>query len=313
MIRKNSILKRLTSCPETCRLDDDFFVIDITADDFPEIPVINHMYQCSVCISGVCKSRVNLKTVVSPPGSVGFTLPGQVVEIISVSEDYKATLISLSPEFISSMGFPYNLNISNVLTSNPVVLPSKEENEAIRLFCGMARRILARQRPHIHEILRNLTSAMIYSMADSIVAKIPPVLSREENLAQQYINNVSQNYHRRRKVIDYASEMNITPGYLSSVVKNVTGKSAAEWIEEYVLMEARALLASTDMTIQQICYQLNFPTQSFFGKYFKTHTGVSPKAYRMRYFVSRSVGNEYEKFFAEDLENRDICVNFVSD
>lgn len=107
--------------------------------------------------------------------------------------------------------------------------------------------------------------------------------------------------------------MNITPGYLSSVVKNVTGKSAAEWIEEYVLMEAKALLASTDMTIQQICYQLNFPTQSFFGKYFKTHTGVSPKAYRMRYFVSRSVGNEYEKFFAEDLENRDICVNFVSD
>lgn len=141
-------------------------------------------------------------------------------------------------------------------------------------------RILARQRPHIHEILRNLTSAMIYSMADSIVAKIPPVLSREENIAQQYINNVSQNYHRRRKVIDYASEMNITPGYLSSVVKNVTGKSAAEWIEEYVLMEAKALLASTDMTIQQICYQLNFPTQSFFGKYFKTHTGVSPKAYR---------------------------------
>ncbi len=93
-------------------------------------------------------------------------------------------------------------------------------------------------------------------------------------------NNVSQNYHRRRKVIDYALKMNITPGYLSSVVKNVTGKSAAEWIEEYVLMEAKALLASTDMTIQQICYQLNFPTQSFFGKYFKTHTGVSPKAYR---------------------------------
>ena len=45
-------------------------------------------------------------------------------------------------------------------------------------------------------------------------------------------------------------------------------------------MEAKALLASTDMTIQQICYQLNFPTQSFFGKYFKTHTGVSPKVYR---------------------------------
>lgn len=280
MIRKNSIIKRLTSCPDTCRLDDDFFVIDITADDFPKIPVINHMYQCSVCLTGICKSRVNLKTAVSLPNSVGFTLPGQVVEILSVSEDYKAILISISPEFISSMGFLYNLNISNVLTSNPVVMPSDKENDAIRLFCEMVRRILARQRPHIREILQHLTSAMIYSMADSIVAKIPPVLSREENIAQQYIDIVSQNYHHKRKVVDYAADMNLTPGYLSSIVKNVTGKSAAEWIEEYVLMEAKALLASTDMTIQQICYQLNFPTQSFFGKYFKTHTGFSPKAYR---------------------------------
>lgn len=280
MIRKNSIIKRLASCVDICRLDNDFFVIDITADDFPKIPVINHMYQCSICIHGTCESRVNLKTVVSRSGSVGFILPGQIVEILSVSEDYKATLISISPEFISSMGFPYNLNISNVLTANPIVMPSDKENDAIRLFCEMARRILARRRPHIREILQHLTSAMIYSMADSIVAKIPPVLSREENIAQQYINIVSQNYHHKRKVIDYAADMSLTPGYLSSIVKNVTGKSAAEWIEEYVLMEAKALLASTDMTIQQICYQLNFPTQSFFGKYFKTHTGFSPKAYR---------------------------------
>lgn len=280
MIRKTSIIERLASCPDTYRLDDDFFVIDITADDFPKIPVINHMYQCSVCMTGTCKSRVNLKTVVSSPGSIGITLPGQVVEILSVSVDYKAILISISPEFMGSMGFPYNLNISNVLAANPIVTPSEKENDAIRLFCEMVRRILARRRPHIREILQHLTSAMIYSMADSIVAKIPPALSREENIAQQYINIVSQNYHQKRKVIDYAADMHLTPGYLSSVVKNVTGKSAAEWIEEYVLMEAKALLASTDMTIQQICYQLNFPTQSFFGKYFKTHTGVSPKAYR---------------------------------
>lgn len=280
MIRKNSIIKRLTSCVDICRLDNDFFVIDITADDFPKIPVINHMYQCSICIHGTCESRVNLKTVVSLPGSVGFILPGQIVEILSVSKDYKSTLISVSPEFISSMGFPYNLNISNVLTANPVVMLSDKENDAIRLFCEMVRRIFARQRPHIREILQHLTTAMIYSMADSVVTKIPPVLSREENIAQQYINIVSQNYHHKRKVIDYAADMSLTSGYLSSIVKNVTGKSAAEWIEEYVLMEAKALLASTDMTIQQICYQLNFPTQSFFGKYFKTHTGLSPKAYR---------------------------------
>lgn len=280
IIRKYSILKRLGSCTDSYHLDNDYFIVGITAHDFPKIPVINHMYQCCVCISGVCESRVNLKNVISTSGSVGFIMPGQIVEILSISEDYKATLISISPEFISSMGFTYNLNIANVLRVNPVLVPSEKEHEAINMFCGMVKRILSRERPHIREILRHLTSAMIYSMADSMVAKIPSVLSREENIAQQYINLVSSNYHNKRKVIEYASDMNLTPGYLSSIVKNVTGKSAAEWIEEYVLMEAKALLASTDMTIQQICYQLNFPTQSFFGKYFKTHTGISPKTYR---------------------------------
>lgn len=280
IIRKSSILKRLSSCADTCHLDNDYFVTGITCHDFPKIPVINHMYQCCVCISGICESRVNLKNVTSTAGSVGFTVPGQVVEIFSVSEDYKATLISISPEFISSMGFTYNLNLSNVLVANPVITPSEKEYEAITMFCKMVRQILNRQRPYLREILQHLTSAVIYSMADNIVTKIAPVLSREENIAQQYINLVRQNYHNKKKVIEYAFDMGLTPGYLSSVVKNVTGKSAAEWIEEYILMEARALLASTDMTIQQICYQLNFPTQSFFGKYFKTRVGVSPKAYR---------------------------------
>lgn len=280
MLRKKSIIKLLGACPTNYNLDEDYFVIDITQSDFPNIPIINHMYQCSICHSGICKSRVNLKPVRSTPDSIGFITPGQIIEIVSISEDYSATLIAVSPEFVSSMGFHHNLNILNILSSNSVINPTDKENEAIKSFCSMVKHVLARKRPHLREILQHLTSAMIYSMADIIATKTPPVLSREETITQQYIDLISQNYHDKRKVIEYASIMGLTPGYLTSVVKKVTGKSATDWIEEYVLMEAKALLASTDMTIQQICYQLNFPTQSFFGKYFKTHTGVPPKTYR---------------------------------
>lgn len=64
-------------------------------------------------------------------------------------------------------------------------------------------------------------------------------------------------------------------------------KSAAEWIDDYVILEAKALLRSTNLTIQQISYELNFPSQSFFGKYFKRLTGMSPKEYKENRYTEK--------------------------
>ena len=91
---------------------------------------------------------------------------------------------------------------------------------------------------------------------------------------------VMENYKQERSVSFYADKLCVTAKYLSLVVKNVSGKSAGDWIDEYVILEAKALLKSSNMTIQEIADVLNFANQSFFGKYFKHHTGVSPKEYR---------------------------------
>lgn len=78
----------------------------------------------------------------------------------------------------------------------------------------------------------------------------------------------------------FARRLNFTPNYLSSRVKEYSGRTATEWIEESVILEAKTMLKHTDLTIQEIAYKLNFPTQTFFGKYFKRITGLSPKQYR---------------------------------
>ncbi|MGM9777519.1 MAG: helix-turn-helix domain-containing protein [Prevotella sp.] len=80
----------------------------------------------------------------------------------------------------------------------------------------------------------------------------------------------------------YAGRLGISVGHLHSVVKRVSGKSPGEWIEQYVTKEACAMLKCTDKTIQQISIELGFPSQSFFGKYFKRAIGLSPKEYRER-------------------------------
>ena len=91
---------------------------------------------------------------------------------------------------------------------------------------------------------------------------------------------VSNNYKQNRSVSFYADRLCLTAKHLSSVVKEVSGKTAGEWIDNFVILEARALLKSSDMSIQQIAEHLNFANQSFFGKYFKHFIGMSPKAYR---------------------------------
>ena len=78
----------------------------------------------------------------------------------------------------------------------------------------------------------------------------------------------------------YASKLFISPKYLSLIVKETTGKSAARWIDEFVLMEAKNMLRYSGKNIQQVAYALNFSNQSSFGKYFKHLTGMSPTEYQ---------------------------------
>ena len=99
-------------------------------------------------------------------------------------------------------------------------------------------------------------------------------------LVENFIDCVHKSYKKQRGMEFYADKLSLTPKYLSKLIKDNTGTSALEWIDNYVILEAKAFLKSTNMTIQQISDELNFPSQSFFGKYFKRHVGVSPKEYR---------------------------------
>jgi AraC-like DNA-binding protein len=87
-------------------------------------------------------------------------------------------------------------------------------------------------------------------------------------------------YKRNRKVENYAQIIGITAKHLAHVIKKTTGKYPSEWMDNYVLLESKRLLRSTDLSIQDISYDLNFSTPSHFGKFFKNQTGMTPKKFR---------------------------------
>ena len=136
-------------------------------------------------------------------------------------------------------------------------------------------------------IIEGLISVLICkvgSMLRHYLAEHPeeekPVLNRTEEYFRRFTTLLGEHYTHERSVGFYARQLCITPKYLTTMIKQISGKSASEWIDTYVILEAKTLLKYSPMSIQEIAYYLNFPNQSFFGSYFKRNTGMSPSQYK---------------------------------
>lgn len=115
---------------------------------------------------------------------------------------------------------------------------------------------------------------------NSVMDSLSGTYSRGELLFSKFKKLVAIHSLQQRQIGFYASELCVTSKYLSTVVKNVSGRTAREWINEAVVEEMKYQLAHSGQSIKEIAYQLNFPNISFFGKFFKTQTGMSPTSYR---------------------------------
>ena len=133
------------------------------------------------------------------------------------------------------------------------------------------------------ELIRYTLKVMLYAV-DRMYSDSPirseRLQSRKDEICRRLVQLVIENYTHERRAQFYADKMGISIQHLSTTVKQVTGKNILDIIAYVVLTDVKSKLKSTDMTVQEIAYSLNFPSASFFGKYFKRHVGMSPQEYR---------------------------------
>jgi YesN/AraC family two-component response regulator len=201
-----------------------------------------------------------------------------------MSEDFDAHVIILSQRFLENLLVYINGSVSMRpgIMFDVVEKVDRDEVQQITLFYKGLRNIVENDdNPYRIQVVQHVLMAIFYS-SDRLrtIKDDTDVRTSADNISRAFLKMVKDNFRSERQLKYYADALCITPRYLSRVVKECTGSSAADWIERYVVLEARALLKSTDMTVQQISDYLNFPTQTFFGKYFKRRTGLSPKEYR---------------------------------
>lgn len=260
----------------------DVFILDTTAERMSVHPVIMENFIGVLCHSGESNGTCNLKQYSVTEHSFAINMPGQILQHHKATEDYRCTVIGLSPAFMSSLGFPYNFEITKIIDASPVISLSESEYQAALKYVEMVSNAIQTNTPYQLEIIKHLTCAAIYGFAQCIIGQNPKnPLSSDDIIVNKFFSSLKENYQITRTAQDYAEKLCISPGYLVSVIKKRTGKTVLEWIGEYVILEAKALLHTSDLSIQQISHRLNFPNQSFFGKYFKKHTGMSPNQYRM--------------------------------
>lgn len=167
----------------------------------------------------------------------------------------------------------------------PVIVTENDQMVFTRYYELMSNLVQSPESDFKLEAARHLTLAMFYGYTHikHTLSEDDTRKNRKNVLHTDFLKLLHRHYKKEREMAFYADKLCVTPKYLAQVIKDVTGHSAMKYIEDYVISESKALLSSTNMTIQQISDELNFPSQSVFGKYFKRIAGVSPREYRNRY------------------------------
>ena len=244
-----------------------------------------------VSISRIKKEMSNvyyLSDDLVKPNTIVFFNPDSIIRTVKCSSNAAAYLLAFSKSFVNEIQIDLSTSLPVYMRFGkaPVLPVTQQDVDEIRqLFQLIKTMLLSDKERYRHEIIRTLFTTAFYIITEINLREQPGEMKqgRCEVLFDEFMSLLQQYSKRERNVSFYAKQLNITPKYLSSVVKEVSGKTAARWIDESVILEAKALLKYSGMSIQEIAYHLNFSTQSFFGKYFKQHTGTSPSRYKRNY------------------------------
>lgn len=280
---------KLKQWPTAISLDDDLILMDLTAETpFPDKGRYTNFYVFGLVTQGELHYDVDTIERTVQAGQLIVVSEKRVVDNYHCSADLQGKVMAMSTSFFREVirDMAYLSSMFLFTRSHPVQQVSGRESERLLSFHSMIReRLEDTDNNFQHHLVRTLMQAMFYDMS-SVIYRFRDLAigrhSRIEELFAQFIRLVEANCRQERRVGWYAEQMGITPKYLSEAVKEVSKNTPTEWIDNYVTLAIRLMLKDTTKTIKDISAELNFSNQSFLGKYFRLHVGMSPSEYRRK-------------------------------
>ena len=266
-------------------IDNNFIVLD----DLSKFKIGNNSpvrigaFTISLCLSGHISADINMLRYDIQPGDMVITLPKDIIEHKEVSDDIRGIFFIVSQNFIEE-AFP---KISEILPiflyiqKNPKIELSAKQCFNIQQFYDFFNQRLKDHFAFRDKMIGSILQALIYYITGLLInTEEHSRKERKEELLGRFIQLIIRYYKENRTLEFYAEKLFISTKYLSDIIKRTSGRTAHDWIDKYIILEAKIFLRSTNKTIQEISNELNFPNNSFFAKYFKKHVGMTPKEYR---------------------------------
>lgn len=237
---------------------------------------------CIILKKGYLRGRCNLMDIDAVAPCMSILLPNQILEFTESSDDLEGMVVMMSARFTERLNIKVDFDLMQAFQSQRVIPLNEEAMATMLQFCEMVKRLSQfPDHPFLMETAVNLTRAFFFGAGYFIHQReAEATQNRSQQLVDQYLKLVQTHCRQERQLDFYAQQMCLSTKYLAATVKAVTGKTAGDWIEDYVMLEAKTMLSNTDMTVSQVSDHLHFPDTSTFGKYFRRHTGLSPKEFK---------------------------------
>lgn len=284
---KSSELQNTKSWGNAKYIEDDIIIVDdISTALIPKDPRRMNFLILALCTEGEATYTLDTQEMRIQKNDVLLILDRHVVSNFTASKDLKALCIIISVKFF----FESIRNVGDVsslllLSRNfPVIKLAQEETETFQSYFYLLKTKAAdKQNKFRRKLVSTLILAMFYDLSNVVQRMLNTDSMRQtraEIIFTKFIKLLEGNFKQERRVGWYAEQLCITPKYLSETIKNVSRRTPNEWIDNYVTIEMRIQLRNSTKSIKEIAEEMNFANQSFLGKYFKEHVGISPSEYR---------------------------------
>ena len=285
-------IKSLASVVDEYALGNDFLLGEMSMLKYP---IRIDGYILFFLKSGRFKLDFNLNTYDMRQNSLLMVVPGNIIKLSAHEEtdiaDTQLYFMLASREFMSGIRFDFNKMFQESIRfwNNPCLVLKGENLVLAEDYFNLARSILLSRHGNKREILGALLTSFLHMAVGVWSARLSSSdagqpenksSARLNQIFERFIELVTIHHTTERGMAFYADKLCLTPKYLSKLVKQATGRSAPDWIDSFVILEAKNMLKYSDKTIKEIVFALHFPNQSVFYKFFKSHTGLTPSEYR---------------------------------
>ncbi|MCC3158958.1 AraC family transcriptional regulator [Hymenobacter sp. 15J16-1T3B] len=263
-----------------------FFLDDSTHTDGPPMhtPYRGDYYKIGLCLRGSAELQANLETYAIGPGDLMLITPHTIKQWTDFSADHDSLSLFFTRDFMTAGHrlHPEHLQFLDGATRHVLPLAAAEAASIQASLLFLRDKLRA---PHAYrdDIVKNLINSLLYEVVAAYERQREARRggqSRGQLIAADFKQLVNAHCLTERSVAFYGEQLCITPKHLSETVREATGKTASAWIEEAVMLEAKARLLNPALTVAQVAEQLHFADASAFSRFFKKSHGRSPKAYK---------------------------------